>query len=206
MKMVNKRNRENGFPDLEMGIGINTGFATVGNIGSEKKMKFGCVGEVVNLAGRTESLTTGGQIYITEYTLAQMSVRPDIQEVRSFMPKGAKTPVELFRISGHGPKYQLNEAEKELLWTELPAGIPFCFQLINEKIVTDSVHSAILYKLSKDKKYGWIKTDCSLNELQNMAMDTGEKTYAKIISQESGGYRICFTSKPESFSKWIKNQ
>ena len=112
MKMVNKRNRENGFPDLEMGIGINTGFATVGNIGSEKKMKFGCVGEVVNLAGRTESLTTGGQIYITEYTLAQMSVRPDIQEVRSFMPKGAKTPVELFRISGHGPKYQLNEAEK----------------------------------------------------------------------------------------------
>ena len=203
MKPVNEWNRKKGFPDLEMGIGINTGFATVGNIGSEKKMKFGCVGEVVNLAGRTESLTTGGQIYITEYTLAQMSEKPDIREVRSLQPKGAKTPLELFRISGLGSKYQLEEVEKELLWTDLPAGIPFRFQLLNEKIVAESGYSATLCKLSEDEKYGWIKADCSLKELQNLAMDTGEKTYAKVIKQESGGYRICFTSKPESFSEWL---
>ena len=64
MEDVNEWNRQNGFPELFMGIGINSGQAVVGNIGSRLKMKYGCMGNTVNLAGRTESFTVGGQIYL----------------------------------------------------------------------------------------------------------------------------------------------
>ena len=45
MEAVNAWNKENGFPKLWMGIGINSGQAVVGNIGSDDKMKYGCMGE-----------------------------------------------------------------------------------------------------------------------------------------------------------------
>ena len=61
MEEVNAWNREHGYPDLEMGIAVNSGTAVVGNIGSEQKMKYGCMGETVNLAGRLESFTLGGE-------------------------------------------------------------------------------------------------------------------------------------------------
>ena len=50
-----------GYPPLEMGIGINTGQVVVGNIGSEVRMKYGIVGSAVNVAARIESNTTGGE-------------------------------------------------------------------------------------------------------------------------------------------------
>ena len=63
MKEVNEWNRKNGYPELEMGIGINTGDVVVGNIGSEEKMKYGCMGAEVNIAGRLESYTIGPVIF-----------------------------------------------------------------------------------------------------------------------------------------------
>jgi adenylate cyclase len=52
-------------PSLAMGIGINTGEVVVGNIGSDKRCKYGVVGSQVNLTYRIESYTTGGQIFIS---------------------------------------------------------------------------------------------------------------------------------------------
>ena len=51
-----------------MGIGIHTGEVVVGNIGSEKRTKYGAVGPSVNLAARIEANTVGGQILISEST------------------------------------------------------------------------------------------------------------------------------------------
>jgi hypothetical protein len=42
---VNDENRRNGLPLLEMGVGIHTGEAIVGNIGSERRAKYGVVGD-----------------------------------------------------------------------------------------------------------------------------------------------------------------
>ena len=65
MPRVNAWNAEHGLPELEMGIGINTGEVVVGNIGSRKRAKYGVVGSNVNLAGRIEGYTIGGQILIS---------------------------------------------------------------------------------------------------------------------------------------------
>jgi adenylate cyclase len=64
----NKRQAERGRPQFRIGIGINYGVATVGNVGSEKKMDYTAMGDTVNLASRLEGLTKlyDEQIVISE--------------------------------------------------------------------------------------------------------------------------------------------
>ena len=57
-----------------MGIGIHTGPVIVGNIGSLRRTKYAAVGSNVNLAGRIESFTTGGQLLISENTREKIKV------------------------------------------------------------------------------------------------------------------------------------
>jgi adenylate cyclase len=55
-----------------MGIGLHTGEAVVGNIGSEQRAKYAVVGSAVNVASRVESATVGGQVLLTARTLAEL--------------------------------------------------------------------------------------------------------------------------------------
>jgi adenylate cyclase len=68
MASVNEQNRQDGLPEIEMGIGIHTGQVVVGNIGSAERTKYGVVGSQVNLTSRIQSCTTGGQTLISEAT------------------------------------------------------------------------------------------------------------------------------------------
>jgi len=66
MKELNKENYRLGLPQLEMGIGISCGELVVGNIGSEKRKKYGAVGIPINVAFRLEEKTRPGEILVTQ--------------------------------------------------------------------------------------------------------------------------------------------
>jgi len=66
MKELNKENSRLGLPKLEMGIGISCGELVVGNIGSEKRKKYGAVGSPINVAFRLEEKTRPGEILVTQ--------------------------------------------------------------------------------------------------------------------------------------------
>lgn len=68
MPAVNLWNAERGYPEISMGIGIHTGEAILGNIGSNIRTKYDMIGRNVNLTSRIEGFTKGGQILISPET------------------------------------------------------------------------------------------------------------------------------------------
>jgi len=205
MKKVNEWNKSHGFPQLEMGIGINSGKVVVGNIGSNQKMKYGCMGESVNLAGRIETFTTGGQIYISQYTKAMIEEELIIVSEQSILPKGAKEHIKIFEIEGVGNINQTEHKKQSIQWNEqtFNAEIKF-FELVG-KNVSDKSYEGKIFKLSTDEQYALLQTENKLENFQNLMIDIGQNLYAKVIQKNDTDYTLCFTAKPDCFNTWIKN-
>jgi class 3 adenylate cyclase len=100
MDDLNEANVAQGRPRFEMGIGVNTGEAVVGNIGSEQRTKYAVVGAAVNLAARVESCTVGGQILVTTSTLRYLGALADVAPPVYAELKGLDAPVALYELRG----------------------------------------------------------------------------------------------------------
>src|SRR5207247_2286599 len=95
MTDINQRLAAKTSNQLEMGIGIHTGRVIVGNIGSLRRTKYAAVGSNVNMAGRIESYTTGGQVLISEDTRQRISADLRIDGQYQVEPKGATHSIPL---------------------------------------------------------------------------------------------------------------
>ena len=108
MTEVNQRLTAKGAAELEMGIGIHTGRVIVGNIGSLRRTKYAAVGSNVNLAGRIESFTTGGQLLISENTREKIKSPLRIDGQFQVEPKGATRSLQLHEVGGIGEPFNLS--------------------------------------------------------------------------------------------------
>ena len=108
MARVNEMNSAAGLPEIETGIGINTGEVIVGNIGSEKRAKYGVVGHHVNFTSRIESYTEGGQILIPVRTLEACGGMVQTRDELSVRPKGFDEDVKLFDVASIGGPYNFS--------------------------------------------------------------------------------------------------
>jgi len=106
---LNAELQKRGLPQLSIRIGLHTGDVFTGNIGSEQKMKFGCMGDPVNLASRLEGLNkvygTGIMISGATYDAIPddygfVTRRLDLVQV-----KGKNEPTQIFEVVGcHRPQ------------------------------------------------------------------------------------------------------
>jgi len=83
---------------MRMGVGINTGPVTAGNIGSSKRMDYTVIGDAVNLASRLCANAAGGQILISESTYRNMGHTMPARRLAPIMVKGKEAPVEIYEI------------------------------------------------------------------------------------------------------------
>jgi adenylate cyclase len=84
----------------KVGIGINSGVAVAGDLGSEVKRQYSVIGDCVNVASRINALAAGGKIIISRST---REAAGDLVEVTALPPakvKGKTDPIEVFEVSG----------------------------------------------------------------------------------------------------------
>jgi adenylate cyclase len=94
--------REEGRDIFEIGIGINTGLAVVGNLGSEQIFDYTAIGDTINLGARLEAINkeydTKHKIIISEFTLAQVAELVEVRYLDEVRVKGKDNPVKIYEL------------------------------------------------------------------------------------------------------------
>ncbi len=98
LEVGNKKWRKELGRKIELSISINYGEAIIGNIGSEKRMEFTAIGDVVNTAAKIEKIALGDQILITEAVYNELSNKDRIRPIGLFKIPGHEDDARLFEI------------------------------------------------------------------------------------------------------------
>jgi adenylate cyclase len=206
MTSVNDRNRQAGYPEVVLGIGINTGEVVMGNIGSKKRIKYAVVGRAVNLTARIESYTVGGQIFISESTLNECGDICRIDTAMKVMPKGVKKPLTIHEVGGIGGDFQLFlPPKKEITWIELKQGLPVQFTVVDWKHTGELGHEGAITKMSA--KMVEIHSEVLPSPLANLRIslyepdgrEIADDLYGKVVaylSESPPAFLVHFTSVP----------
>ncbi len=113
LKDFNAQQRKLGKPEFKIGVGINYGVVTVGNIGTEKKMDYTIIGDMVNLASRMEGLTKKYHqpLLISESLHQKVKDEVDCRLIDTVAVKGKTKGVKIYTV-----KKRLSEEENKA-WT-----------------------------------------------------------------------------------------
>jgi class 3 adenylate cyclase len=210
MDEINSLNEADGLPRLDMGVAVNTGSVVVGNIGSEKRAKYGAVGSQVNFTGRIESFTVGGQVLISRSTYERLSEFLDIRNVLKVQMKGMPGKVSLYDVCGIKGPYQAHLPDRDE--TPVPLERPINVQLyrLNQKILAEAQVKARITHISLTSAAIALKSaigqweDIRLLFLNDdMELVPGE-VYAKVVSaatkEDGWEATVRFTSvSPEAY-------
>jgi adenylate cyclase len=109
---LNEMWRAQGRPELDIGIGVNTGPMIAGNIGSEAIMSYTVIGDAVNLGSRLESLNKqfGTRIIISDGTRGQLKGQYVFRSLGDVVVKGKTKPVAIFELVGRADASAVSRA------------------------------------------------------------------------------------------------
>lgn len=204
MEAVNEWNIRNGYPRMEMGVGINSGETIVGNIGAPHSMKYNVIGNTVNLASRIETFSTGGQVLISENSFQAARTKLHLGQTLQVSPKGVKTPVTVYQITGIDAPYFLELEDEDAALTELPEPAALVCYRVKDKQVDAKPLQHYMLSVSATKAVIIARQDEeSLEVFENIKMlnSTGAEAFAKVVKKtDKGVILVSFTTSANDFS------
>lgn len=218
LRVLNEEMVEEGYPPLEMGIGINTGSVIVGNIGSEVRVKYGIVGAGMNMASRIESNSTGDQVLIGETTYEAVKETVTTQPAQTVMMKGLRKPLVYYPVVNIGAPYHITIQEPVEDQKGVKISLPFsCWKIEEKKIAEDPIFGETL---QIGENFFYVMTEKPITPLTDVKLNFNfctdahcfDDIYAKVIDidpeKENTVIRLRITSmNPEDkqiLNKWIK--
>ncbi len=214
MASFNEQNKQEGLPELEMGIGIHTGQVVAGNIGSPERMKYDVIGSQVNLTSRIESFTIGGQILISEVTRQEIGHILKLGMEMEVQAKGIENPITLTEVLGIGGAHKLVLPQRGDTLVELGDEVPLHYQIVKAAQPAGAIAKGSLTKVSR--KGGEARLEADVPTFSNLKMrligDQGHEIpgelYGKVmgkISESPMCFSIRFTSVPPEIEKLLSN-
>jgi class 3 adenylate cyclase len=98
MATLNSELRAEGYGQISVGIGLHTGEATIGYIGSERRSEYTAICDTVNLASRLESNAAGGEILMSEATAAASGNLIPVEQREPLTVKNRIQPVNVLEV------------------------------------------------------------------------------------------------------------
>lgn len=109
IKHVNEQLAARGLPKVMLGIGINTGEATVGCIGAEQRSEYTAIGDTVNIASRIEGIAHPGQILVTNETVKELDDKFPLSDSWTVEVKHIDEPVQIYSV-----KYNVDDVASDV--------------------------------------------------------------------------------------------
>ena len=216
MDLVNAYSREKGYPILEMGIGVHRGEVFIGNIGSEKMMRYNVIGKAVNECSRIESYSVGGQVLVSMETIQKAGCQVDIHNQMDIITKGIQQPVPVCEVVGIGGEHpcKLENVEFDILHN-VTDQIVFNLYPIEGKLVMDTSMAAVLWQFSRKRA----KVVMNQEEMKNLqvfsdveifaAAESGRavftNVYAKVVEKQDQVVTLHFTHVNKSFTAFANH-
>jgi len=188
MEEINALNETDGFPSIEMGIAVHTGTVVVGNIGSEKRTKYGAVGSDVNFTGRMESYAVGGQVLISRSTYERIPQILEVVDVLQVQMKGVALPSLLYDVIGIPEPYNIRLPVRKDDLIPLENRVEVRLYTLDRKAVAGTELKASITHFSPKRVV--ISSTCAVSQWEevkirildeNLTPIAGE-CYAKVVS------------------------
>lgn len=221
MQKINEFCIQRNIPEVEMGIGIHCGKAFVGNVGSEKMMRYNVIGRVVNECSRIEGCSIGGQVFISEETLQKLSCNVMIESTACVEAKGIKEPLRIYEVCGLDGVYpcSLQKKQKEKCYP-VTSNIVFELYPIMKKVISErkivgqlkaiNIQDGVLEVIEEDTteviklEAVTIFSDVEVRTRQEEGVPKVSGVYAKIIKIEDNQIWLHFTHLNNDFKEFVK--
>jgi adenylate cyclase len=189
----------------------------VGNIGSQKRSKYGAVGSAINVAYRIESYTVGGQVLISSSTYDKVKPSAQVRGTVDVQFKGMDHLSTLYDVTGIKGTYDLSLPENDPVdFRSVEPALGFRCFLFSGKTMVDEPISGWITGIAASGVEASLEKDLPLHSNLKVLLTVGGESnlfefYAKIVSLCGSGLpmtkaRLGFTWLPENTKVFLKGK